>query len=102
MILTSIEKIKPGVWFTDGSRRRMMKIQDVLPSGLPSGLVRVNPVTGELVGDFCINAIYENGGMAACPYEMKIFSVNSKDDLYGEEMAALAPTVRHIKVLTKG
>ena len=99
----AVERIKPGRWFTDGGGRRMMKIQDVLPSGIPQTCIRLNPTTGEILSDFTINAIDEEGIPCACPYGMVIFQVASKDDLYEEGSchAKLAPTVRHIEDMPK-
>jgi len=75
-----------------------MKIQDVLPSGLPGTLMRVQPETGELMGDLAVNAIDDQGVPACCPYDTRIFIVEGYEDLYDEEMLKKAPTVRHINV----
>lgn len=75
----------------------MMKLQDILPSGLPQTYIRLHPTTGQVYSDFAINAVYDDGGAACCPYGMEIFSVESEADLYNEEMASKAPTVRHVR-----
>lgn len=97
-VMACVEQIKPGRWFQDGKGNRFIKVQDVLPSGLPGALMRVQPDSGRLMGDFAVNAIYENGCPGCCPYGMPIFQVESEDDLYDEEMQKRAPTVRHINV----
>jgi len=108
-MLTSIEKIKPGSWFSNGSERRMMKLQDILPSGLHTSYVGVfdlTPTTDDLgtgsdgtgtvrPGSFTINAIDDRGIPCSCPYGMEIFYVESKDDLYPNQ---IGPTIRHITI----
>ena len=99
-IAASIEQIKQGALFADG-RGVMIKLQDILPSGIPACYLRFTH-DGKPVGDFNVNAVYlSHGGVACCPYNMKIFAVRSEDDLYDEKMAELAHTTRHIP-LNKG
>lgn len=97
MIRTSIENIRPGAWFVDGHDHKMMKIQDILPSGIQQCILRCTP-EGRIMSDFNINAIYEDGGPACCPYEMEIFYVKSVDDLRNADEIERAPKVRHLPI----
>lgn len=90
---TVVERIKPGVWFEDGCGRKMMKVQDILPSGYHATLVRYCLTDNSFCSNFSVNAIDDKGCPCCCPYGMEIFTVKSKDDLYCDGKAG--PTVRH-------
>ncbi len=95
-VITSVERIRPGRWFVDGGGRKMLKIQDIYPSGLPLALVQVDPILGTFHSDFAVNAIDDKGLPCCCPYEMEIFHVKSEDDLYLG--GNVGPTVRHLPI----
>ena len=98
-ICVTLERIRPGRWFINGDGRKMLKVMDILPSGLPIALTRIDPDTGDITSDFAVNAIDEAGVPCCCPYNMDIFYVKSEDDLYyGNHVG---PTVRHLSVTIK-
>lgn len=99
MIITCVEKIRPGVWFQDGSGRKMMKLQDILPYNFPSRkqtFMRLNPETGEICSDFAINAVDKQGIPCCCPPNELLFYVRSTNDLYPDDIQG--PTTKHIDI----
>lgn len=86
LIATSIERIKPGVWFTDGGirPRKMMKLQDILPSGIHQSYIRIVNQDGQykICDHYVINAVDDKGVACCCPYGMEIFYVESLENLY--------------------